>query len=94
MIKTIRHKGLKLFWTKGDASKLPSENIHRIRKVLNIIDYLEEVPQDLETFRNLRPHPLKSDSKGLWPLDISGNWRVVFKFEDGHAYDLDYLDTH
>ena len=94
VIKTITHKGLKLYWTKGDSSKLQSEHVHRIKKVLNIIEYLEKVPQDLEIFKNLRPHPLKGDLQGFWSLDISGNWRVIFKFEDGHAYDLNYLDTH
>ncbi len=94
MIKSIQHKGLKLFWTKGDASKLQSEYVHKINRVLNIIHYLEEVPKDLETFKHLRPHPLKGDLKSFWSLDISGNWRIIFRFEDGHAFDLDYLDTH
>jgi toxin HigB-1 len=94
MIKSIRHKGLRLFWTKGDSSKLQSENLNRIKNVLYIIHYLEEVPQDLETFKYLRPHPLKGNLKGFWSLDISGNWRVIFRFERGNAYDLDYLDTH
>lgn len=94
MIKSIQHKGLKLFWTKGDASKLQSEYMHKIVRVLNIIHYLEEVPKDLETFKHLRPHPLKGSLKSFWSLDISGNWRIIFRFEDGHAFDLDYLDTH
>jgi proteic killer suppression protein len=94
LIKSIRHKGLKLFWTKGDTSKLPAENLHKIKKVLNIIQYLEKVPQDFESFKFLRPHPLKGDLKGFWSLDVSGNWRIIFRFENGDAYDIDYLDTH
>jgi len=94
MIKSISHKGLKLLWTKGDASKLQSENVFRIKKVLNMINYLEDVPKDLQPFQNLRPHILKGELKDFWSLDISGNYRIVFKFIDGNAYDLDYLDTH
>ena len=94
MIKSIQHKGLRLFWTKGDTSKLPSENLHNIKKVLNIIHYIEKVPQDFETFKFLRPHPLKGNLKGFWSLDVSVNWRIIFRFEDGNAYDLNYLDTH
>ena len=94
MIKSIHHKGLKLLWTQGDASKIKSEYLHKIKKVLNIIHYLEDVPQDLESFKNLRPHPLKGELKGFWSLDISGNWRIIFRFTDGNAYDLDYLATH
>ncbi len=94
MIKSIKHKVLKLFWTKGDASRLSLENLHKITKVLNIIHYLEKVPQDFETFNFFRPHPLKGDLKGFWSLEVSGNWRIIFRFEDGNAYDLNYLDTH
>jgi proteic killer suppression protein len=94
MIKSINHKGLKLLWTKGDGSKLPPEQLHRIKKVLNLINYLEDVPKDLEPVKNLRPHLLKGDLKDFWSLDISGNYRIVFKFIDGNAYDLDYLDTY
>jgi len=94
MIKSIDHKGLKLLWTKGDASKLQPENVYRIKKVLNLINYLEDVPKDLQPFQNLRPHLLKCELKVFWSLDISGNYRIVFRFIDGNAYDLDYLDTH
>jgi hypothetical protein len=40
----------------------------------------------------LHPHPLKGDDKGLW--SASGNWRVIFRFEDNSAVDIDYLDYH
>lgn len=43
---------------------------------------------------NLRPHLLKGALKDFWSLDISGNYHIIFKFIDGDAYDLDYLDTH
>lgn len=94
MIKSINHKGLKLYWTKGDTSKIQPEHLIRIIRVINLIDNLKDVPKDLEPFKNLRPHPLKGELNGFWSLDISGNYRIVFRFVDGDAYDLDYLDTH
>jgi len=30
----------------------------------------------------------------FWSVRVSGNWRVVFRFDDGDAYDVDYLDYH
>jgi proteic killer suppression protein len=42
----------------------------------------------------LRVHPLKGRSKGVWAVDVSGNWRVVFRFEGKHAVDVDYVDYH
>ena len=37
---------------------------------------------------------MKGDMKGTWSVTISGNWRVVFRFEDGDAHDVDFLDYH
>ena len=34
-----------------------------------------------------RLHPLKGDRAGEWSVRVSGNWRVVFRFEDGEAVD-------
>ena len=32
--------------------------------------------------------------KGLWSITISANRRIVFRFEDGDAYDIDLIDYH
>ena len=29
---------------------------------------------------------------GLWSIRVSGNWRVVFLFEDNEAVDVDLVD--
>jgi len=42
----------------------------------------------------LRFHPLKGDLKGYYSVSVSGNWRVVFRFQERDAYDVDYLDYH
>ena len=42
----------------------------------------------------LRLHPLKGESKGFWAVTVSGNWRVIFRFEDNGAIDVDYVDYH
>ena len=38
--------------------------------------------------------PLKGDRAGQWSVRVSGNWRVVFRFEDGEAVDADLIDDH
>lgn len=94
MIYTIKHKALKKYWTKDDVSKIPSEMIDKIREILDIIDNVEDVPQDFEPFKNLRLHPLKGKLKKFWSVDVTGNYRIIFRFENKNAYDLDLLDTH
>ncbi len=41
-----------------------------------------------------RLHPLKDVLRGLYAVSVSGNWRVTFRFEGGHAVDVDYVDYH
>ena len=94
MIISIKHKGLKLYWTKGDQSKLPPDSLNKIRRILDAIDNANSVPQDFEPFKNWRIHPLKGELDGFWSLDLTGNWRIIFRFVSGNAEDLDLLDTH
>jgi len=94
MIKSIAHKGLKNYWLRGDESMLPSNMVLKIRIIMDLINDVNSVPQDFEPFKNLKIHPLKGNLKNFWSLDVTGNWRIIFKFEDGHAHDIDLLDTH
>lgn len=70
--------------------------VSKIERVLVIIDQLEVVPDDLQDLIFLRPHPLKGNLKDYWAMDISGNWRIIFKFDNsnGSAKDVDFIDYH
>lgn len=94
MIKSFKSKSLKLLWEKGDQSKLPALQLKKIKIILQIIDDLDEVPEDLLNLVSFRPHPLKGSLQGFWSLDVTGNYRIIFRFENKNAFDLDYLDTH
>ena len=55
--------------------------------------------QDVRSPRNLdlpgwRLHQLKGDRRGQWSVRVSGNWRIVFRFADGEAVDVDLIDYH
>ncbi len=39
-------------------------------------------------------HSLKGQQKGRWSIEVNGNWRLTFEFEDGNAYVVDYEDYH
>ena len=92
MIKSFKHKGLKLFFETGSAKGIKPAHKQKLRIRLAAIDTATCVEDiDLPGFRL---HPLKGDREGLWAIDVSRNWRVVFKFEDGNAYIVDYEDYH
>jgi proteic killer suppression protein len=41
-----------------------------------------------------RLHALKGDLKNFWSITVRANWRIVFGFENGDAYDVDLVDYH
>ena len=41
-----------------------------------------------------RLHPLQGDRRGRWSVRVSANWRIVFRFEDFEAIDMDLGDHH
>jgi len=41
-----------------------------------------------------RLHPLKGEYDGFYAVEVSGNWRVIFRFEGDQMTDVDDLDYH
>jgi len=39
-------------------------------------------------------HPLQGTFAGYWAVRVSGNWRVLFRFDNGNAFAVTYLDYH
>jgi toxin HigB-1 len=92
MIDHFRHKGLRRFFEDNDPSRLPPDMVERIRRVLSYLDSADRVEDmDQPTFRL---HQLKGDLKGYWAVTVRANWRIIFRFNDGHAVDVDFLDYH
>jgi proteic killer suppression protein len=42
----------------------------------------------------LRLHALKGDRAELWAVTVQANWRVTFRFENGDAHIVNYIDYH
>ena len=41
-----------------------------------------------------RPHPLKGDLKGLWSVNVRANWRMMFRFDENDAGDIELIAYH
>lgn len=88
----IAHAGLRRLYERGDARYLNPAHVARIRFALADLDVARS-PRDLNR-PGYRLHPLKGDRRGYWSVRISGSWRVVFRFVDGEAVDVDLVDYH
>ena len=92
MIKTFRHKGLKLLYEEDDGRKLPQSMIERIRIILSTLEAAQEIEgMNVPTFRL---HQLKGDKKDYYAVTVRANWRIVFSFKGGNAFDVDFVDYH
>ncbi len=92
MIKTIKHKGLKLFYEKGDRSKLPASMIGRIEEILTALHMAKDIEE--MNFASYRLHQLSGRRKGEWSITVRANWRIVFRFENENAFNVDFVDYH
>lgn len=92
MIASFRHKNLRRFFEDDDRGKLPPDMVERIRTLLSFLDAagaIEDMNQP-----SFRLHPLKGRLANHWSITVRANWRIVFRFEDGNAFDVDFLDYH
>ncbi len=88
----IRHKSLRALHERVDAARLPAGLAPRLRLILFRLQ--EATHLGSADAPGFRLHPLKGDRGGQWSVRVSGNWRVVFRFEDGEAVDVDLIDYH
>ena len=92
MIKSFKHKGLKGLYEKGRTRGINPQWLKRIRAVLARLDAARS-PGDMD-MPGLDLHPLKGELKGHWAVDVTGNWRITFRFEGEDAHDVDLTDYH
>ena len=90
MIEGFKHKGLRQLFEDDTAKGLNAEHVRKLRQILGVL-------HAAKTFDALRLptfglHPLKGELKGFWAVTVRANWRVIFRFEDGKAFDVDLVD--
>jgi toxin HigB-1 len=92
MIKSIRHRGLRRLFEQDDPSGINPEHVGKLRDILATLHAAPAVAHmDLPAYRL---HPLKGQMKGFWSVTVRANWRVIFRFAEGQAEDVDLVDYH
>lgn len=59
-------------------------------KVLHAATSLDDIPP----LKSVGLHPLVGDRQGQWAMTINGPWRLVFRFKDGNAEQVEIVDYH
>jgi len=92
MVRRIRHKGLQRLYEDDDIRGVIARHADKLRDILARLEAANSATDmDLPGFRL---HSLKGEFKGFWAVTVQANWRVIFRFENGDAFDVDYLDYH
>ncbi len=91
--RSIRHKALFRLFQNGEERGLPADLIPKLRRILTALDAASAI-EEMNAYPGWRLHALKGDLEGFWSISITGNWRLIFRFEDGDAFDVDLVDYH
>ena len=92
MIKSFRHKGLEEFFYSGKKKGIRPEHAGRLERILDRLNAADKVKDMNYPGSNL--HRLTGDKKDYHAVNVSGNWRVIFRFDEGNAFGVDYIDYH
>ena len=92
MIKSFRHRGLQRLYERGDRSRINPTLVDKVETALGLLD-VAETPTAVN-LPGYRLHPLRGDLRGFWSIRVSGNWRIIFRFDDRDVCDVDLVDYH
>ena len=92
MIRSYRHKGLRLFAETGSKAGIQPDHAARLRRLLTALD-VAATPGDMDAPGNFL-HPLRGELEEHWSVRVNGNWRLTFRFEQQDVVLLDYQDYH
>jgi proteic killer suppression protein len=84
---------LKSLFEEGNTKGVLPNLADKIGDILAAIDAAVEI-EDVSLYPGWRLHPLKGDLRDFWSISVSGNWRIIFRFEGGDAFELDLIDYH
>jgi len=90
MIVSIRHEGLRPYYEKGNGTKLQKVHLVKIKLILTALDAVS-TEDDIKALDKYI-HILNGEYSGFWALSITGNYRIIFRFEDTDILDVDFLD--
>ena len=92
MIKSFADRATERFAREGKSKFSGMDVVKAFARlqVLNAATALEDIPP----LKSVGLHPLVGDRQGQWAMTINGPWRLVFRFKDGNAEQVEIVDYH
>jgi proteic killer suppression protein len=90
VIVSVKHQGLKRLYQRGDRSQIRQDLLAKVENILALLD-AATAPQALD-LPGYRLDQLKGERKEFWAVTVRANWRIIFRFEDGDAHDVELIN--
>jgi proteic killer suppression protein len=93
MIPSFRSKETEKIWNGVRINKLAGEIQEIGRRKLRMLNNYQNIT-DLRTPPSNRLEKLSGQLKDFYSIRINDQWRIVFKWDNGNASEVEILDYH
>jgi toxin HigB-1 len=93
MIKAFACAETERLFGTGKSRRLPADLLKRAGMRLLQLHAANEI-DDLRQPPSNRLEKLSGDRYGRWSIRINDRWRICFRFDAGHAFDVEIVDYH
>ena len=93
MIQSFQDKEADRVWRGEVSKKLPRSIQDAARRKLRMLNNAQTI-EDLRVPPANRLEALKGDRRGEHSIRINQQWRVCFRWKDGHAHAVSIVDYH
>lgn len=93
MIVSFRTKQTERIWNGERVKKIPNEIQHIGRRKLRMLNNSQNL-MDLTIPPSNRLEKMKGAIKNFYSIRINDQWRIVFRWDNNQAHDVEILDYH
>ena len=92
VIASFANRATERFAISG-KSKFSGMDVTKAMARLKILRAARSI-DDIPPLKSVGLHALTGDRQGQWAMTINGPWRLVFRFRDGNAEQVEIVDYH
>lgn len=93
MIKTFADKQTAAIFAGYEVRRLPKAIQTGARRKLVLMDSAAGL-ESLRVPPGNRLERLKGDRAGRWSIRVNNQWHICFRWQDGHAWEVEIVDYH
>jgi proteic killer suppression protein len=93
MIVSFSDKDIQKIWEGERVRGIPMELQDITRRKLRMLNNSVDI-KDLMIPPSNRLEKLKGKLKDIYSIRVNDQWRIIFKRENGNAYNVEFIDYH